>query len=172
MRDMEAATYCTLFLPEDSDIVNEMLAIGRHYSNMMENHREQERGGSHIWYFNSMVKATETTLRSRIGELSPPDQGELTALRRLRTITESVHTLRVARTFSLHVFPCVTYRHRVHAWLKVFAVRLSHLSISHSPFSCFIRRPYCSRTVTSRPPSRLQRPRLLCRSLSDLKALV
>ena len=36
-----------------------------------------------------MVKATETTLRSRIGELSPPDQVQTEALRWLRTITES-----------------------------------------------------------------------------------
>ena len=36
-----------------------------------------------------MVKATETALRSRIGELSPPDKGQTEALRWLRTITES-----------------------------------------------------------------------------------
>ena len=89
MRDMEAATYCTLFLPKDSDIVKEMLAIGRHYSNMLENHPEQERGSRHKWVFNSMVKATETALRSRIGELSPPDQEQTEALRWLRTTTES-----------------------------------------------------------------------------------
>ena len=75
MRDMEAATYCTLFLPKDSDIVKEMLAIGRHYSNMLENHPEKEKGSRHKWFFNSMVKATETTLRSRIEERSPPDRG-------------------------------------------------------------------------------------------------
>ena len=63
MRDMEAATYCTLFLPKDSDIVKEMLAIGRHYNNMIEHHPEKERGSRHIWVFNSMVKATETAQR-------------------------------------------------------------------------------------------------------------
>ena len=89
MRDMEAATYCTLFLPKDSDIVKEMLSIGRHYSNMLENHPEQERGSRHKWVFNSMVKATETTLRSRIGELSSADQEQTEALRWLRTTTES-----------------------------------------------------------------------------------
>ena len=77
MMDMEAATYCTLFLIKDSDIVKEMLAIRRQHSNMIENHPEQERGSPHIWFFNSMVKATETTLRSRIGELSPPDRFRL-----------------------------------------------------------------------------------------------
>ena len=38
-------------------------------------------------------------------------------------------------------FPCVTYRPRVHAWLTVFAVRMSYLSISPSPFSRIIRLP-------------------------------
>ena len=52
------------------------------------------------------------------------------------------------------LFPCVTYRHE-HAWLKVFAVCMSYLSISPSPFSCFIRRLCCSRTVNSTPRSRL-----------------
>ena len=80
MRDMEAATYCPLFLPKGSDIVKEILAIGRHYSNMIEKHPEQERGSPHIWFFTS---------RSRIGELSPPDQGQTEALRWLRTITQS-----------------------------------------------------------------------------------
>ena len=89
MRDMEAATYCTLFLPKDSDIVKEMLSIGRHYSNMLENHPEQERGSRHIWFFNSMVKATETAQRSRIGERSSADQEQTEALRWLRTTTES-----------------------------------------------------------------------------------
>ena len=50
----------------------------------------------------------------------------------------------------------MTCRRRAHAWLKVFAVLMSCLSISPSPFSCFIRLLCCSCTVTSRPPSRLQ----------------
>ena len=45
---------------------------------------------------------------------------------------QNVHTLRVARTFFFAHVPCVTYRHRVHAWLEVFAVRMSHISISLS----------------------------------------
>ena len=49
MRDLEAATYCTLFLPKDSDIVKEMLAIGRHYNNMIEKScRERKRKPSHM----------------------------------------------------------------------------------------------------------------------------
>ena len=71
-----------------------------------------------------------------------------------------------------HIFfalvPCVTYRHE-HAWLKVFAVCMSYLSISTSPFSCFIRRLCCSRTVTSTPRSRLHRLR---RASPDPKARV
>ena len=70
-----------------------------------------------------------------------------------------------------HIFfallPCVTYRHE-HAWHKVFAVRMSYLSISPSPFSCFTRR-CCSRTVTSTPRSRLHLP---CRIVPDPKARV
>ena len=87
MRDMEAATYCPLFLPKGSDIVKEILAIGRHYSNMIEKHPEQERGSPHIWFFDA---------RSRIGELSPPDQGQTEALRWLRTITESTDVQELA----------------------------------------------------------------------------
>ena len=69
----------------------------------------------------------------------------------------------------LALFQCVTYRHRVHAWLKVFAVCMSYLSISPSPFSCFIRHPCCSRTVTSTPRSGLHLP---CRTVADPKARV
>ena len=60
------------------------------------------------------------------------------------------HTPCRTHIFLTH-FPCVAYRRRVHAWLKVFAVRMSYLSISPSPFSCFIRFLCCSHTVTSRP---------------------
>ena len=63
-------------------------------------------------------------------------------------------------TFSLH---------RVHTWLMVFAVRMSYLSISPSPFSCFICRLCCSRTVTSTLRSCLHLP---CRTVPDLKAWV
>ena len=66
-------------------------------------------------------------------------------------------------------FPCVAYRHRVHAWLKVFAARMSYLSISPSPCSCFIRHLCCSRTVTSTPRSRLHLP---CRTVPDPQARV
>ena len=65
----------------------------------------------------------------------------------------SVHTPCRTHIFLTHI-PCVAYRRRVHAWRKVFAVRMSYLSISPSPFSCFIRLPCCSPTVISRPPSR------------------
>ena len=54
-------------------------------------------------------------------------------------------------------------------WPKVFAVCMSYLSISLSQFSCFIRRPCCSRTVTSTPPSSLH---LHCRTVPDPKARV
>ena len=66
-------------------------------------------------------------------------------------------------------FLCVTYRHCVHRWLKVFAVRMLYLSISPSPFSCFIRLLCCSRTVTLTPRSRLHLP---CRTVPDPNARV
>ena len=47
------------------------------------------------------------------------------------------HTPCRTRTLLTH-FPCVAHRHRAHAWLKVFAVRMSYLSISPSPFSGFM----------------------------------
>ena len=59
---------------------------------------------------------------------------------------DCTHTPCRAHIFPTH-FPCVTYRRCVHAWLTVFALRMSYLSISPSPFSCFIHRLYCSRTV-------------------------
>ena len=70
--------------------------------------------------------------------------------------------------FLTHV-PCVAYRHHVRAWLKVFAVCMSYLSISPSPFSCFIHRLCCSRTVTSTLRSRLHLP---SRTVPDPKARV
>ena len=54
-------------------------------------------------------------------------------------VRRSVYTHTPCRThICLTQFLCVTYRHRVHARLKVFAVCMSYLSISPSPLSCFI----------------------------------
>ena len=50
---------------------------------------------------------------------------------------------------------------------KFCCMRMSHISIS-----CVTLRPCCSLTVTSRPLSRLWRPRLPCRALPDPKARV
>ena len=120
---MEAATDCTLFLPKDSDIVKEMLSIGRHHSNMLENHPEQERGSRHKWVFNSMVKATETTLRSRIGELSSADQEQTEALRWLRTTTESTDLQELAtwKKACRHLPTCAKPRKPDREWI-IFAV--------------------------------------------------
>ena len=79
-----------------------------------------------------------------------------------------VHTPCRTHIFFAH-FLCVTYRHRVHAWLKVFAACRISISISLSLFSCSIRHPCCSRTVTSTPRSR---PHRLRRALPDPKARV
>ena len=69
----------------------------------------------------------------------------------LLCVRRGVYTHCVARTFFLTHSPCVAFRRHEHVWLKVVAGRMSYLSISPSPLSCFIRRPCCSRTVTSRP---------------------
>ena len=75
-----------------------------------------------------------------------------------------------AHTLLSHAhFLCVTCRYRVHAWPKVFAVCVSHISVSPSPLSCFIHRLCCSRTVTSTPRSR---PHRLRRAFTDRKARV
>ena len=76
------------------------------------------------------------------------------------------HTQCRTHIFLTH-FPCVVYRHRV--WLKVFAVRMSCLPTSPSPFPCFIHRLCCSRTVTSTLRSCLHLP---CRTVPDPKARV
>ena len=78
------------------------------------------------------------------------------------------HTPCRTHFFSAH-FPCVTCGDRVHAWLAVFAVCMSHISVSPSPYSCFICRPCCSHTVTSTPRSR---PHRLRRALPDPRARV
>ena len=75
VRDLEAATYCTLFLPNESDIVTEMQNAGRFYSDMVTRHPDKERGSPHIWFFNAMLRATKKILtnRNKNGELSLPD---------------------------------------------------------------------------------------------------
>ena len=64
----------------------------------------------------------------------------------------AVHTLRVARTFSLH-FALSDAQTRTRRGSRCLQWRMSYLSISPSPFSCFIRLSCCSLTVTSRAPS-------------------
>ena len=54
MRDLETVTYCTLFVPKESDIVTEMQNVGRFYSDMVTNHPDMDRGRPHIWFFNTV----------------------------------------------------------------------------------------------------------------------
>ena len=61
---------------------------GRFYSDMVEIKPDMERGSTHIWFFNAMLKATERILKTKIGELSLPDQGKAEALRTLGLITD------------------------------------------------------------------------------------
>ena len=54
VRDLEAASYCTLFVPKESDIVTEMHTAGRFHSDMVPNYTGKERGRPHIWFFNTV----------------------------------------------------------------------------------------------------------------------
>ena len=71
------------------------------------------------------------------------------------------------------VHPHIFMRVNTHAWLKdlnkVFAVCMSHISVSLSLSSCVTLHPCCSRTVTSTPRSRPHRFR---RAQPDPKARV
>ena len=84
----------------------------------------------------------------------------------------------VARTFFrtvLHTFThlrACTFTHGSSVCKKVCCMRMWLISISPSPFSCFTLHPCSSLTVTSRPRSRLWRPRLPCRTVPDPKARV
>ena len=65
----ESATYCTLFLPKENDIVKDMQVAGRVYSDLVT---KRERGTLSIWFCVSMLKAAEKILMNRKekGELS------------------------------------------------------------------------------------------------------
>ena len=47
MRDMELATYCTLFLPRESDIVKEMQDESRAHNELVTKYPDVERGSPH-----------------------------------------------------------------------------------------------------------------------------
>ena len=85
-----------------------------------------------------------------------------------RVIRRAAHTHSVSHGHCLHFIPCVTYRRTLTAQ-GVCSASMSYLSISPFPLSCFIRRPSCSRTVTSTRCSRLHLP---CRTFPDPKARV
>ena len=44
VRDLEASTYCTMFLPRESEVVKAMQNAGRIYSHKVENQPSVERG--------------------------------------------------------------------------------------------------------------------------------
>ena len=62
---------------------------------MVEFNPDMERGSTHIWFFNAMLKATEKSLMIKIGELSLLDQGKAEALRTLRLDHRRREVLRV-----------------------------------------------------------------------------
>ena len=55
--DLEAATYCTLFLPQESDVVKEMHDAGRVCSEL-DHPRQVKRKSAHL-VFVAMLKAIE-----------------------------------------------------------------------------------------------------------------
>ena len=91
VRDLEAAAYCTLFLPKENDMVKEVQDAGRFYNDMVENKPDAERGSPHIWFFVAMLKATKkiVTNKNENGGLSLPDQVKAEAIKMLRTSTDN-----------------------------------------------------------------------------------
>ena len=76
----------------------------------------------------------------------------------------------VCATVGVHTHSCrtqiffawrtdIAHTHGSSVCQKVCCMCMSHIFVSPSPLSCFIRRPCCSRTVTSTPPSRPHRLR-------------
>ena len=59
MGHMESATYCTLFLPRENDIVKEMQDAGRTYNELETNQPSVERGIPHIWHEQDRVRRIE-----------------------------------------------------------------------------------------------------------------
>ena len=60
VRDVEAATHCTLFLLRGSAIVTEMHSAGRAYDVLAS----VERGSPHIWFVTEMLRGRELALRT------------------------------------------------------------------------------------------------------------
>ena len=68
-----------------------------------------------------------------------------------------------------HIFMRVTHTHGSRTRKGILCAYVVSLSISPSPFSCFIRRPCCSRTVTSRPTSPTHSSTPSCRTFPTQK---
>ena len=125
VRDLEAATYCTLSVPKESDIVTEMQNAGRFFSDMVTRHPNKERGSPHIWSFNAMLRATKKILtnRNKNGELRLPDQGKAEAIRILRSRTDDAKffeqntCIKACRHLPTFAKPGQTHRSRI-----IFAV--------------------------------------------------
>ena len=64
VRDVEAATHCTLFLLTGSEIVTEMQSAGRAYDELVTTQPSVERGGPHIWFVTAMLRGRELALRT------------------------------------------------------------------------------------------------------------
>ena len=89
----------------------------------------------------------------------------------VHTLCCRMHIFCTALRTSAHLHAC-EHTHGPRLWKRFCCMRMSLISVSPSPFSCFTLHPCCSPTVTSTTPSRLWRPRLPCRALPDPKARV
>ena len=58
VRDVEAATHCTLFQLRGSAIVTEMHSAGRAYDELVNPQQSVERGSPHIWFVHRNAEAT------------------------------------------------------------------------------------------------------------------
>ena len=64
VRDVEAATYCTLFQLRRSAIVTEMHSAGRACDVLVNTQPSVERGSPHIWFVTAMLRGRVLALRT------------------------------------------------------------------------------------------------------------
>ena len=67
VRDVEAATHCTLFQLRCSAIVKEMRSAGRAYDELINTRPSVERGSPHIWFVTAMLRR-QSKASSRLGQ--------------------------------------------------------------------------------------------------------
>ena len=97
LRDMEAATYCSVFLLRRSDTVTEMQSADRAHNELVTKQPSVERGSPHIWFFTVLLRGREQNLATknsaRIPTLRESGSGEDTQGDRRRPAAAKVACL-------------------------------------------------------------------------------